>query len=158
MNISLDALGDGGQHGVVHDQVQTGQDQGAQDDGDQHGNRHIQRTLTGAVGQRLPPCSPASSRAFYLAAVQIEVLALTRVLRMKLAVFFLPVNKMIYLVRRGNRLYTECIGLLVVVENQVQGGGTEYGTNTGHHRRHRAVVSTFLSPSRQPMTRRMRNR
>ena len=48
----LDALGDGGQHGVVHDQVQTGQDQGAQDDGDQHSNRHIQRTLTGAVGQR----------------------------------------------------------------------------------------------------------
>ena len=35
-------------------------------------------------------------------------------------------------------------GLLVVAENQVQGGGTEYGANAGHHRYHNAVVPLFL--------------
>ena len=52
---------------------------------------------------------------------------------------------MIYLVRRGNRLYYGMYpGLLVVAENQVQGGGTEYGANAGHHRHHNAVVPLFL--------------
>ena len=49
----LNALGNGRQHGAVHNEIEARQNQGAQDNGNQHRDRHIKGALPLTVCQRL---------------------------------------------------------------------------------------------------------